>query len=94
MSALSSFDPVQRKRLTGFLVGLSFGLIFAALSPNVWWAGIIGGVALGMVVARLFALDEERDELNQRISRSPMADPAAISGISIPADHESTPPAR
>lgn len=94
MSALSSLDPVQRKRLTGFLVGLSFGLIFAALSPNVWWAGIIGGVVLGIVVAKLFVLDEVRDEQNQRISRSPLADPAAISGILIPSDNEPTPPTR
>ncbi|MGB3329612.1 MAG: hypothetical protein WBA46_11705 [Thermomicrobiales bacterium] len=94
MSALSSLDPVQRKRLTGFLVGLSFGLIFAGLSPNVWWAGIIGGIVLGIVVAKLFVLDEVRDEQNQRISRSPLADPAAISGISIPSDNEPTSPAR
>lgn len=93
-ASFSSLDPQRRKALTGFFVGLSFGLIFAALSPNIWWAGIIGGIVLGVVVGKLFSLDEQRDEAIQRISRSPLSDPAAISGISIPFDDEPAPPAR
>lgn len=91
MPALSSLDPRQRKGLTGFLVGLSFGLIFAAISPNVWWAGIIGGIAFGFVVGKLFTLDEVHDEQVQRISRSPLADPGAISGLAIPHDDPDAP---
>ncbi|MGC4107324.1 MAG: hypothetical protein QM753_13455 [Thermomicrobiales bacterium] len=94
MPALSSLDPRQRKWLTGFLVGLSFGLIFAALSPNVWWAGVIGGLAFGLVVGKLFMLDERRDEEVQRISRSPLADPHEIIGIAIPLDIDADTPAR
>jgi hypothetical protein len=91
MPALSSLNPQQRKGLTGFLVGLSFGLIFAAISPNIWWAGIIGGIVLGLVVGKLFSLDEGRDEQMQRISRSPLADPREITGLAIPSDDPDAP---
>lgn len=86
MDWFNSLPARQRKGLSGFLVGLSFGLIFAALSPNAWWAGLIGGIVLGAIIAKLFTLDAARDEQIQRISRSPLADPAAITGIIIPSD--------
>lgn len=94
MPVPTSFSLPQRRALTGFFVGLSFGVIFAALSPNIWWAGIIGGVILGLIVARLFSYDARRDEQMQRISRSPLADPKAITGIAIPRDNEPDYPTR
>jgi CDP-diglyceride synthetase len=88
MPALSLSELRQNKRLIGFLVGFSFGVLFAAISPNIWWAGIIGGVILGVIVGRLFAYDVARDEELQRISRSPLADPETITGIAIPRDDD------
>jgi len=91
MDWFNALPARQRKGVSGFLAGLSFGLIFAALSPNVWWAGLIGGILLGLVVAKLFTLDQAHDEQMQRISRSPLADPAAITGIVIPRDTPEAP---
>ncbi len=68
-------DIIQRSKLTGFAVGLSFGLIFAVLSPNEWWLGLIGGLMLGAVTAKFFAKDAARDQADQdlerRLSRRP-----------------------
>ena len=71
----NDLDTINRSKVTGFAVGLSFGLIFAVLSPNEWWLGLIGGLLLGFVTAKLFAKDASRDQMDQdlerRLSRRP-----------------------
>lgn len=59
----------DRNLIGGFAIGLSFGLIFILLSPTIWYAGLIGGILLGIISARLFALDADHDMQEQRISR-------------------------
>lgn len=71
----NDLDSINRSKLTGFAVGLSFGLIFAVISPNEWWLGLIGGVVMGFVTAKLFAMDAARvqndKDLERRLSRRP-----------------------
>ncbi|MGI8406320.1 MAG: hypothetical protein ACR2OE_16440 [Thermomicrobiales bacterium] len=71
----NELDSINHSKLTGFAVGLSFGLIFAVLSPNEWWLGLIGGLLLGVLTAKLFASDAARDQIDQdlerRLSRRP-----------------------
>jgi hypothetical protein len=76
----------DRNVIGGFAIGLSFGLIFILLSPSIWYAGLIGGILLGIIMAKLFSLDADRDAQEQRVSR--LANPVLTRRLgSQPAGH-------
>ncbi|HEU0164000.1 MAG TPA: hypothetical protein VFQ54_03085 [Thermomicrobiales bacterium] len=80
----------DRNVIGGFVIGLSFGLVFILLSPTIWYAGLIGGIILGIIMAKLFALDADHDMQEQRVSR--LANPVLTQRLGTqPAGNTSTP---
>ncbi|MGB3306283.1 MAG: hypothetical protein WBA63_08860 [Thermomicrobiales bacterium] len=69
----TNLDRYQRNLYGGFLAGLTMGILFAMLVPQIWWLGIIGGALFGLLVGRIFANDAKWDMENQaqreRLSR-------------------------